>query len=145
MKRIKWLMTNLSMSCRFVLLIVVLPATGVLGMECVRTSQLEAFRSATLVFSGKVVKIDEVGFDRPEDTRTGEVPLHRADPSDPYLVTFAVDRVWKGSANKTARVFGFGHPSQGMGFHFLVGAEYVVYAAQELKPRNLLKKAPAFP
>lgn len=116
-----------------VLLVLVSAGTTALAAECVSISQREAFRSAAFVFRGKVLKVEDVSSDLPEDQAPGKVPVHRADPSDPYLVTFVVDRVWRGPTAKTVLIFGFRHPDQGTGYHFRPGVEYVVYVVDEVR------------
>ena len=79
--------------------------------------EMEKFQA---VFSGKVTEIEE--------THPSE-PLFSS--SDPVLVTFEVDRIWKGLDEKNSTmIVTTSASSASCGFYFQEHVEYVVYAYQ---------------
>ena len=79
--------------------------------------EMERFQA---VFSGKVTEIEE--------TNPSE-PLFSS--SDPVLVTFDIDRIWKGLDEKNSTVIvTTSTSSASCGFYFQEDVEYIVYAYQ---------------
>lgn len=109
---------------------VVLASLALQASECVEVSQHDAFRYATLVFRGTVIRINDVT--EQDDISSDKVPMIRVQSEDPKMVTFAVTGIWKGPLYDKIRVLAFGHPSQGVGYHFLWKGEYVVYTLGEI-------------
>jgi len=93
-------------------------ATAFAGVDCVEVSQHQAFRRAFVVFRGTAVQVRN---------------LCRSDRSKPELVTFRVDRRWKGPVTETMRVFAFGSSSYVDRYNFREGQRYVVYATNEAR------------
>lgn len=88
--------------------------------SCAETRDVqETFEKSAAVFSGEVVKAEEVS---PE---TSDPP----DPGDPYLgpVTFEVDEAWKGASESSVVVYGQGL-GVSCGMDFEKGETYLVYA-----------------
>lgn len=81
---------------------------------CEEPSQRDAFRRAVAVFRGIVVEVQMVNHESYE----------------PMLVTFKVDRAWKGPATETMRVFALGSLGGGVGYPFRQGERYVVYTTK---------------
>ena len=104
---------------RSALLIAICLPANLRATECIEVSRREAFRHAFAVFRGKAVQIQA---------------MSGAD-SEPMLVTFRVDRGWKGPVSDTMRVFVFGSPMLGNGYHFHEGQRYIVYATNDV-PKN---------
>jgi hypothetical protein len=116
-------------------------ASIALASECTGLPQRAAFSQATLVFAGKLIKIEDVLFQAPLEKGTDKVPLAPSEPGDPRVFTFSVERAWKGHTAETIHVFGFGHPPMGSGYPFRLGAEYVVYTGEEVgKSREPLRR-----
>jgi len=99
-----------------VLLIAVCASVELFGLQCITASQRQAFRYAFAVFRGTVVRVQV---------------MHPGD-SEPMLVTFKVDRGWKGMVTETMRVFLLGRPLEGDTYHFHEGIRYVVYATNDV-------------
>lgn len=114
------------MIARYACLCAVLAHCPASGTECIEISQRQAARHASLIFQGRVTKVEDVG-DVFEKSGGERVATLRVSDSAPQVVTFAVDQVWKGPVVATVRVFGFRHPTFGHGYTFVVGREYVVY------------------
>lgn len=100
--------------------------------ECIELSQRSAFRHATLVFRGGLVRVEDVEFEPSHEAQTGEVELKRASPGNPRILIFAVNRVWKGPATKIVHIFAFGNPGIGTSYPFRLHTEYIVYAGGEV-------------
>ena len=100
------------------LVIVMGVATGFAVLDCVEVSQHQAFRRAFAVFRGTAVQVRN---------------LCPPDRSEPELVTFRVDRRWKGPVTETMRVFAFGSSSYVDRYSFHEGQRYVVYATNEAR------------
>jgi len=66
---------------------------GFAVLDCAEISQHQALRRAFVVFRGTVVQVRNLG---------------PGDSSKPELVTFRVDRRWKGPVTETTRVFAYG-------------------------------------
>lgn len=93
---------------------------------CIEASQRQAFRHAFAVFRGTVVQVQN---------------MDAGERSEPMLVTFKVDRGWKGPVAETMRVFVFGSPPLGDGYHFREGQRYIVYATNDVpQDWDLLRK-----
>lgn len=86
------------------------------AIECIEVSQRQAFRHVFVVFRGTVVRIQPM----PDVS------------AEPMLVTFRVDRGWKGPVTETMRVFVFGSPALGDGYHFHEGERYIVYGTNDV-------------
>jgi hypothetical protein len=91
-------------------------AGNLAATDCVELSQRRAFREAFLVFRGSVAKVELVVADR----------------SEPMVVTFKVDRGWKGPVKDYIRLFAFGSPPSGDGYRFVEGNRYVIYATNDV-------------
>ena len=124
------------MNLKLILLIAVSTMTTLAAMECgPEFSQRHAFRSAILVFRGKVVKIEDVGVPPLEYVGGGKVPMQPAtDSGEPKLATFEVEQVWKGRTVVKIKMFGFMHPPEGDGYRFQLGNDYVVYSTMKVNP-----------
>lgn len=96
--------------------------------ECIDLKQSQAFRSASVVFRGTVTRIDDAPAGEAAPTLGG---IQWAVVDRPKIVTFSVNRVWKGPAAPTVKVSLVEHPSMGTVFRFSIGTEYVVYAIDE--------------
>ena len=101
------------------LLVAICLPPNLTGAECIEFSQRKSFRHAFAVFRGTAVQVQDLD----------------SDSSSPMLVTFKVDRGWKGPVTETTRVFLFGRPPEGDGYDFRVGERYVVYATNTV-PQN---------
>ena len=99
-----------------VLLIAICASVELLGIQCITVSQRVAFRHVFAVFRGTVVRVQV---------------MHPSDP-EPTLVTFKVDRAWKGPVTETMRLFLFARPAEGDQYHFHEGIRYVVYATKDV-------------
>lgn len=90
--------------------------------SCAGTRDVEeTFERSAAVFSGEVVKAEEVS---PESS---DPP----DPGDPFLgpVTFEVEEAWKGASKDSVVVYGQG-PEVSCGIDFERGETYLVYAGR---------------
>ncbi len=87
-------------------------------LDCAEVSQRQALRLAFVVFRGTAVQVRN---------------LDPGDISKPELVTFKVDRRWKGPVTETMRVFAFGSSSYVDRYNFLEGQRYLVYATNEAR------------
>jgi hypothetical protein len=99
-----------------VLLIAICASVELFGAQCVEVSQREAFRHVFAVFRGTAVR----------------VRVMHPGGSEPTLVTFKVDRAWKGPVTETMRVLVFGRPPEGDTYPFHEGIRYVVYATNDV-------------
>lgn len=105
----------------------------VMANDCVEATQRESFRAAALVFRGRVSRIDDLAaVPSSSDNQMGKAPLEPSISSDPKLITFSVERVWKGKVGKIVQTFVLEHPPMGTGYQFRLGSEYVVYALNEI-------------
>ncbi len=95
----------------------ILPAA--LRAECAESTRQEAFRGAAIVFRGRVDKIEDFKVFNPVDKETGKLAAEKRSGVD--VVTFAVDRVWKGSVTSTVKLLTFVSPSVGGSFTFSIG------------------------
>ena len=94
------------------------------ALDCVPSqTQKQSLASAMVVFQGTVVEIKTIEEDHVD------------------LVIFETSRVWKGPPHKSVEVVAFRYRSQGDGYTFHAGAEYIVYATAEY-PRELRKNWP---
>ncbi len=109
---------------------VILCAVSAFGNECVELSQRDALKAATVVFSGRVERIEPIT--RHEDDPAAKVELERPMDGSPAVVTFSVMKSRQGSPDKRVKAFLFQKPPQGRGYRFQTGHDYVVYT-QELK------------
>jgi hypothetical protein len=115
-------------------------SAGCLGTECVELSRREAFRAATVVFRGVVVRVEDPNEPgEAVDPATHELRLQPADSAGLRVVTFRVRTAWKGPVTETMRILAFGRPSIGQGYVFRVGAEYVVYGDRAESPTAITK------
>jgi hypothetical protein len=96
------------------------------AVDCVEVSQRDAFRLAFTVFRGTVAQVQNM------DPR---------DPSAPMLVTFKVDRGWKGPVRESMRVFVFGAVSFVDTHDFRESERYVVYATNDAHKWGFSPKA----
>jgi len=76
--------------------------------------QRQSLANAFLVFQGKAVDIRAVV--------NGQVDL----------VTFDVQKTWKGPASRSINVVAFRYHAMGDGYTFRLGTDYIVYATKEL-------------
>ncbi len=100
--------------------------------DCVTGTQQQALRQAAIVFRGKVVRIQPVGDVPLWNPHTEEVEPTPAYSEGEMLVTFQVDRGWKGPVTRRILVDAIEHPLLGSGYHFRIGVEYIVYAVAGL-------------
>jgi len=100
------------------LLIAICASSELFGFQCFPASQSQAFSHAFAVFRGTVVRVQ----------------IMHPGRSEPALVTFKVDRGWKGPVTKTMRVFVPVRPRpEGDTYHFHEGIRYVVYASNNVR------------
>jgi hypothetical protein len=95
-------------------LIAIFLQANLVATDCIELSQREAYREASAVFRGTAVQVQVLNQKR----------------SEPTLVTFKVDRGWKGPVVETMRVFAFGRLDMGTGYPFREGESYVVYVTK---------------
>lgn len=117
------------------LLLTLSVAANLVASDCVQISQREAFRKAFAVFRGTVLKVEPLVSRELINPKSDKVPVVCADSSEPMVVTFKVDRGWKGPVTQLMRVFVFGRPSLGTGYRFGRGERYIVYALNDV-PQN---------
>jgi hypothetical protein len=119
--RARYLTALAALGCS--LLITALHAT-----DCVEISQKDAFRAASIVFRGKVVRVEDATEEvNPVDVVSGKLVLQRSGAGGTRIVTFAVSRTWKGSPNSEMQLLTLERPAM-----FVVGVEYIVYGLDEV-------------
>jgi hypothetical protein len=121
----------------------------VVASDCVEVTQQLAFRRAVVIFRGKFIGVEDVSFEPTENADTAKLATKRSESGDPRVLTFSVDKVWKGQAAKTIRIFAFGKPPMGTGYPFRRDIGYVVYALEEVghsreRIRHLSGGAPVY-
>jgi hypothetical protein len=104
--------------------------SAVLRAECAEGTRQEAFRGAAIVFRGRVERIEDLKVFNPIDKENGKLATEKRSGVD--VVTFAVDRVWKGPVTSTVRLLTFDSPSVSGSFPFRLGRQYVVYALDDV-------------
>ena len=108
----------LSMNCRRLLLLIAVPmlVSRPALAECLDVDIHTFARLAGVVFSGTVTTIESRGVSK---QLTGDAMRGEA-------ITFAVDRVWKGSVSKQFVVYNIGYSIESM--WFIGGTKYLVFA-----------------
>lgn len=115
----------------------------VMANDCVEPTQRESFRAAAIVFSGRVSHIEDLAAAPSSlENQMSKAPLEPSISSDPKLITFSVERVWKGKVGKTVQLFVLEHPPMGTGYQFRLGSEYVVYALNEIDQKRPTARHP---
>ncbi len=132
-----------------VLALIGLQSAPIRACECVEISQKTAYRSAAVVFRGKVVKIQHMILVEVRNPKTGKSEMRPPSSDDQTLVTFQVDGAWKGPVTPTMRVHATAHGSVCPGYVFELDREYVVYAVPLLNPnwkplQQLVHGAPVY-
>jgi len=124
--------------CTFVLAI-----TGVAWAGgCTETPTRDAFHSATLVFEGRVEKVEPVGG---YTLHSHELDLQQPLTGAPAVVTFETTRMWKGKPGKVVKVVVQQKPVAGGEYRFQVGHEYVVYTGEASTWDLVLKMSTRIP
>ena len=101
-------------------LIVLISPSPVYACSCFRSPPLESLEASTAVFSGRVIDIE--GIPPPG-------PVYRRTPI-PVQVTIQVSKVWKGPSDETLVIHtGLDGGLCGLGYFFMIGEEYLVYAS----------------
>jgi hypothetical protein len=100
--------------------------------ECLEVSQRQAFRVAFLVFRGTVIRVQDLAGEPLSDVRTGERQPALSGRDGAILVTFAVNRGWKGPVTPRIQVVVVERPTTGASYRFQYGREYVVYAIDHI-------------
>jgi hypothetical protein len=102
-----------------------------LGCSCQAVPIREAYKAASVVFSGTVVRVDHL---RVKETLLPDGRRHISPPDhdDHTVVTFDVHLGWKGPIERLAQVHATVRPSVCDGYRFMLGKTYVVYATETL-------------
>jgi hypothetical protein len=105
---LSWILVAVSM--------VALGPSSALSCSCILSSPTDALDHATRVFSGRVTAM--------EDPYAGDI---LQDSLDPVIITFIVERVWKGDVGPTVQIQ-TARDGASCGFTFHEGEQYLVYA-----------------
>jgi hypothetical protein len=103
------------------------------GCECIEVSQARAFDGATVVFSGRVQRVEHATLVEVLNQKTGLRELRPPDTGDLTLVTFNVKKPWKGPVTALMKVMSVVRGTVCPGYEFQLGKDYVIYAGDPLE------------
>ena len=94
---------------------------------CSRRSPERALEESAVVFHGHAVRVEHYATLEAKDPRSGAKRTWFPATDDWVVVTFTVQAVWKGSAEREVQVLVLSRPSMCDGFEFSPGRGYLVY------------------